>query len=309
MLWESSNSTSPCNGTSFLFSQETNVLVLALIYYSIWVSFVYAHSVEAKLLFCSTEQFLKATFLKLSRTILNLSFSLSTNLLYQRAAPLCCGSRHFQCCLCCSQELSHRDSKWLLKGSSSNPKLHFEHEFMAVLCLNPPTCPKEPTLCISTLYFLDAKKVVVSAVWFSPTMQAGRKPGMMPCHKEDSGVSRQGRCRMGVRGLLPPCPAVRLVHISLHTQCRHASCCFSLTPSSDETKHWALLEFASIKQSVLTFPLKGMPDVFGLHLGNLQRQQLQREHTAHVLHAPAKCICHKAQGLLNFSDRLRQKKK
>lgn len=66
---------------------------------------------------------------------------------------------------------------------------------------------------------------------------------------------------------------------------------------------------ASIKQSMLTFPLKEMPDGFGLHFGNLQRQQLQREQATHMLRPTAKCICHKAQGLLNFSDRLRHKKK
>lgn len=168
MLWGSSNSTAPCNGTSFLSSQEANVFVLALIYYSFWGSFAYADSVEAKLLFCSTEQFQEAAFLKLSRALLHVTFSLPTNLLDPKAAPLWSGSRHsvafseresqfwyirpgfqrrfppqnyfqdfsiFQCCPCFSQELSHSDSRWLPKGSSSSPKLHFEHESMAVLCL------------------------------------------------------------------------------------------------------------------------------------------------------------------------------
>lgn len=61
------------------------------------------------------------------------------------------------------------------------------------------------------------------------TTQAGCKPGIMSCHKEHSGVSSKGRCWMGLRrGLLPPCPDVRLVHISLHTWCRHDSCLTTL---------------------------------------------------------------------------------
>lgn len=52
-----------------------------------------------------------------------------------------------------------------------------------------------------------------------------------------------------------------------------------------------------------------MPDVFGLHHSNSQRQHLHREHTANMLHPAGKWICHKAQSLVNFADRLRQNKK
>lgn len=179
------------------------------------------------------------------------------------------------------------------------------------LCCAWPTdsCSKDLTLCIATLHFLDANKVLVSTVWFSPTMQARRKPGMMPHATRKTAVYPD---RGGVRWEWTGCCFLALRwdwFMSLHTRCRHVSWCSSLTPFSNEAKHWALLGLASIKQSMLTFLLKEMPDVFGLHLSNLQRQQLQREHTAHMLHPPAKCICHKAQHLLNFSDRLRQKKK
>ena len=287
MLWGSSYSRSPCNGTSFLPSQEANVFVLALIYYSIWGSFVYAHSVEAKFLFRSVGQFQEAAFLKLARAFLHVTFSLPINLLDPRAAPLWSESRHsvafsereslfwhtragfqrrfssqnyfqdfsiFQCCPTVPKNLAT-----VIPDDSQRGTVQVLSYILSTslwLCCAWPTdtCSKEPTLYIMTLHFLDAKKVPVGTVWFSPTMHVGWKPGMMPCHKEDSGVSRQGRCWMGMRGLLPPCPEMRLVHTSQHTWCRRAPCCSSLTPFSDEAKHGALLGFASIINLSSPFP-------------------------------------------------------
>ena len=70
------------------------MFVPALIYYSIWGSFVYALSVEAKFLFRSVGQFQEAAFLKLARAFLHVTFSLPINLLDPRAAPLWSESRH-----------------------------------------------------------------------------------------------------------------------------------------------------------------------------------------------------------------------
>lgn len=163
---------------------------------------------------------------------------------------------------------------------------------------------KDLTLCITNLQSLDAKKVLVSAVWYFPSIRLNTKVEWH--HSLGKMVVFSGRWdalwKCGCSCLL----ALRLDwFINLHTHC--ADILHAVHPFTDEASKssydWPILS------KVFTFPLKGMPDVFGLQLSNLQRQQLQREHTMRMLHPPAKCICHRTQGLLNFSDRLRQKKK
>ena len=100
-LWCLCTLTSCCDGIVRVIKQHSmvqwdllsllpgsNVCIPALIYYSIWGSSVYVHSAEARSLLCSTEHFQEAVFWKLSRALLQVSFSLPANLLDTRAAPL-----------------------------------------------------------------------------------------------------------------------------------------------------------------------------------------------------------------------------